>query len=89
MGLNGGNSASEPSETGSWRLLSCYGEKIWFKTWSAAKLPVAGGIGEERGGNACLILLGVKIVISGYGDVEAAPKGLFEFRGAFRLQRER
>jgi len=52
---------------------------------------VAGGRWHRRGegGNACLILLGVKIVISGYGDVEAAPKGLFEFRGAFRLQRER
>lgn len=75
VGLNGGIASRESSDTGRLRLLS------YRKT--DGRIGYASGRGRRR--ETCLVLLGVKVIISDDCDVEAGTQSLFELCGAFRF----
>ncbi len=73
VGPNGGIASREASEMGRLRLLSY--------RWTGL---VAQGR-RDRGGDTCLILLRVKVIISDDGDVKAGTQSLSELCRTFRF----
>ena len=83
VGLKGGISAREASETGRLRLLSFTGHRQQAVFSCCCKRAR-----NRRREKTCLVLLRVKVIISDNSDVEARAQGSSELCGASRFQGE-